>query len=224
MILVLGDVERGIDVDSILHSVKKHLSIAEDDHSFDTHILSYINTAFELLREQCVGPCSGFSIDDESATWDSYVPKGPVLDFAQVYVYRFVGQKYDELRASEREQENLGTRGILSSVKKMLGIADDYDHFDADIIMHINSVFLILKQLGVGPSAGFYITSEKELWTDFIPASPLLESIKSYVYLKVRLIFDPPASSSTMNAMNSLISELEWRINVAVDPADSTAN
>ena len=107
---------------------------------------------------------------------------------------------------------------ILTSVKKMLGIPEDYEHFDADIIMHINSVFMILTQLGVGPAEGFTIMDEDAIWSDFIQDKKAIESVKSYMYLKVRLLFDPPLSSAVIDSMNRLISELEWRLNVAVDP------
>lgn len=107
---------------------------------------------------------------------------------------------------------------ILTSIKKMLGIMEDYEHFDQDIIMHINTVFTILTQLGVGPSEGFSISNKEAVWSDFIlPNEQMLESIKSYMYLKIRLIFDPPISSAVMESINRTISELEWRINVAVD-------
>lgn len=109
---------------------------------------------------------------------------------------------------------------ILTSVKKMLGIAEDYTHFDPDIIMHINSVFSILAQLGVGDSTGFSISSSEETWEDFTGKYPLLNFVKSYMYLKVRLLFDQPSSSAVMDAMNRQISELEWRMNVAVDPGE----
>lgn len=110
---------------------------------------------------------------------------------------------------------------ILMSVKKMLGIVNEYKHFDDEIIMHINSVFSILTQLGVGPSDGFRIDDNADLWTDFIADSKKLEMVKTYVYMKVRLMFDPPTSSAVMESMNRQISELEWRINVTVDPGDS---
>lgn len=106
---------------------------------------------------------------------------------------------------------------ILISVKKMLGIAEEYTHFDADIIMHINSVFMILTQLGVGPSNGYSIVDELDQWNDFVPESVRLDMVKSYVYMKVRLMFDPPTSSAVMEAMNRSISEFEWRLNVAVE-------
>lgn len=107
---------------------------------------------------------------------------------------------------------------ILTSVKKMLGIVEEYEHFDSDIIMHINTVFMVLTQLGVGPSEGFRIEDEYSVWTDFIPANQNLEAVKSYMGLKVRLLFDPPVSSAVTEAINRSISELEWRLNVMVDP------
>ena len=102
---------------------------------------------------------------------------------------------------------------ILTSIKKLLGIPEDYEHYDADIIMHINSVFMILNQLGVGPSNGFSITDKTDVWSNFISDNDNLEAVKSYVYMKVRLLFDPPLSSAVMECMNRMISELEWRLN-----------
>ena len=110
---------------------------------------------------------------------------------------------------------------ILTSVKKMLGIVEEYEHFDADLIMHINSVLSILTQLGVGPSEGFSIKDKTATWNDFLSDSKNLESVKSYVYLKVRLIFDPPLTSSVSEAINRMISELEWRLSVTADPVES---
>ena len=108
---------------------------------------------------------------------------------------------------------------ILNSIKKQLGITEEYNVFDKDIIMHINSVFLTLNQLGVGPDNGFYIDDSSDSWTDFIPDGILLNSVKTYVYLKVTLLFDPPGSSAAVDSINRTISELEWRINVQVDPS-----
>lgn len=110
---------------------------------------------------------------------------------------------------------------ILTSIKKLLGIAEEYTHFDPDIIMHINNAFFTLTQLGVGPSAGFSIDDAEDNWSDFVDTSRI-ESVKTYVYLKVRLVFDPPTSSAVIESINRNISELEWRLNVAVDPAEST--
>lgn len=104
---------------------------------------------------------------------------------------------------------------ILTSIKKMLGITEDYTHFDADIIMHINAVFSILTQLGVGPEDGFVIKDDKAVWTDFIKDNSKMEAVKSYIYLKVKLLFDPPLSSAVIESINRMISEYEWRLNAA---------
>ena len=104
---------------------------------------------------------------------------------------------------------------ILTSTKKMLGITEEYTHFDDDIIMHINSVFMILTQLGIGPTKGFAIQSKDAVWSDFISEDDNLEAVNTYVYLKVKLLFDPPLTSSVSDSMGRLINELEWRLNVA---------
>ena len=106
---------------------------------------------------------------------------------------------------------------ILTSIKKLLGIAEDYTHFDSDLIMHINSVLMILTQLGVGPPDGFSIEDDSSFWEDFIPKDNNYELVKSYVHLRVKLLFDPPASSAVMESMNRMISEFEWRLNVKAE-------
>lgn len=109
---------------------------------------------------------------------------------------------------------------ILTSVKKLLGIAEEYTAFDLDIIMSINSVFAILEQLGVGPDGGFFITDSSTTWNDYFGASEDIEqneAVKNYIALKVKLMFDPPTSSTVMQATTNLTSELEWRLNVACD-------
>ena len=106
---------------------------------------------------------------------------------------------------------------ILTSIKKMLGISEDYTQFDADLIMYINSVFLNLTQLGVGPASGFTIEDETTEWTDFINNNAQLQAVKSYIYLKVKLLFDPPLSSAVIESTNRMIAELEWRLNVAAE-------
>ena len=105
---------------------------------------------------------------------------------------------------------------ILTSIKKLLGITEEYEHFDPDIIMHINSAFMILNQLGVGPEEGFFIKDKSSTWDEFLSGSNL-EAVKTYVYLKVKLLFDPPLSSTVIEAIKSQISELEWRLNVSTD-------
>jgi hypothetical protein len=103
---------------------------------------------------------------------------------------------------------------ILKSTKKILGLEADYTPFDLDIITHINATFSILNQLGVGPEASFYIEDDTALWTDFNVPANQLHLVKTYVYLKVRLLFDPPATSYLINAVTEQIKEYEWRLNV----------
>lgn len=106
----------------------------------------------------------------------------------------------------------MNTNSILISIKKLLGLSEEDKSFDPEIITHINSVLSILNQLGIGPDEGFAIEDEKDEWTDFIPDDPKLNLVKTYVHMKVRLMFDPPANSQHMDAIKSNISEIEWRI------------
>lgn len=106
---------------------------------------------------------------------------------------------------------------ILTSIKKLLGIAEEYTHFDEDLIMHINSVLTILTQMGVGPSTGFTITDKEDTWDDFIDNKIYFEAVKTYIHLKVKLVFDPPLSSAVTEAINKMISELEWRLYAAAE-------
>ncbi len=109
---------------------------------------------------------------------------------------------------------------ILASIKKLLGVTEEYTQFDDDIIMHINTVFLNLTQLGVGPKKGFFIEDNNAVWTDFIQNGDIgqINASKTYVYLKVKLLFDPPLSSAVLESIKQMISELEWRLNVAAEP------
>jgi hypothetical protein len=109
------------------------------------------------------------------------------------------------------------TDSILTSIKKILGIEEDYTVFDPDIIMHINSVFMTLNQLGVGPLSGFQIEDKTAVWGDYIGEDLNLNAVKTYVYLKVRLLFDPPTTSYLITAFKENIQEQEWRLNVHVD-------
>ncbi len=106
---------------------------------------------------------------------------------------------------------------ILISVKKTLGIHEDYEHFDLDVIIHINTVLLILNQIGVGPTEGFVIKDSSSKWSEFIQNDTTLEMVKSYVYMKVKLLFDPSSSSTLIKSTNNLLSELEWRIQSSVE-------
>ena len=104
---------------------------------------------------------------------------------------------------------------ILTSIKKLLGIAEEYEHFDADIIMHINSVFMDLNQLGVGPSGGYSIVDEEDIWTDFTDDIELLQAVKSYMYLRVKILFDSSSmGSATLAAYERQIQQWEWRLNI----------
>ena len=102
---------------------------------------------------------------------------------------------------------------ILTSTKKLAGLTEEYDHFDPDIIMYINSVFLVLKQIGVGPSEGFVIYDGVSIWEDFISDNELMrEACKAYMGSKVRLKFDPPTNSTLLQALKDSIAEMECRL------------
>lgn len=104
---------------------------------------------------------------------------------------------------------------VLTSTKKILGIASDYTVFDLDIITHINSAFSTLTQLGVGPAAGFMIEDDSADWSDFnVTDDHQYNAVKTYVFLKTRQLFDPPATSFLIAAYSKQIEELEWRLNV----------
>ena len=107
--------------------------------------------------------------------------------------------------------------GILDTVRKLVGAGDSAGPFDQDLLIHINSTMSVLTQLGLGPVNGFFVT-ENSKWNEFIGDGLKLEMVKTYVYLKVRLIFDPPQNASLLEAIKSQISEYEWRIFTEVDP------
>ena len=108
---------------------------------------------------------------------------------------------------------------IFKTIKSLLGPDADYDVFDNDILIFINSALATLTQLGIGPAEGFRITGDTETWHDLLGDYKDLESVKSYVYMKVRLIFDPPSNSTVMNAYEEACKEYEWRLNVTMDPS-----
>lgn len=105
---------------------------------------------------------------------------------------------------------------ILNSIKKLLGLPEDYTPFDQDVLIHINTVFTMLQQMGVGPEDGFLVTSQNETWSEFLGPGELanLHSVKTYTYIKVRKIFDPPGASNHLAALDNVLEELEWRISV----------
>lgn len=109
------------------------------------------------------------------------------------------------------------TNSILDGVKKVLGVSEDDTAFDIDIIMHINSVFSTLHQLGVGPTEPFAIESSAEEWSTFLGDRTDLNSVKSYLYLKVRLLFDPPTTSFALESFNKQTEEMAWRLNVQAE-------
>lgn len=106
---------------------------------------------------------------------------------------------------------------ILTSIKAQMGIQEEYIAFDQQIIMHINSVLMILKQLGVGPAVGFTISDKTATWSDFLPSDKNLEATKSYVSMRVKMLFDPPTTSIVAESMNRMINEFEWRLNVETE-------
>lgn len=103
---------------------------------------------------------------------------------------------------------------ILKSTKKILNVPDDYTVYDQDIIVHINSAFSTLNQLGLGPTEGFMIEDDTAMWDDFLAGDMRLNAVRTYVFLRVRLLFDPPSLSTVLQAMEAQIKELEWRLNV----------
>ena len=113
------------------------------------------------------------------------------------------------------EDETL-ENSILDNIKKMLGIASDNTDFDTDIIIHINSVFSTLHQLGIGPSEGYAINGSDSTWNNFIEYTQI-ENVRSYIYLRVRLMFDPPQNSFLVDSFKEQIKELEWRLTVTSD-------
>lgn len=111
----------------------------------------------------------------------------------------------------------ISTESILTSIKKLIGLTEEDTSFDTDVIMHINSVFSTLTQLGVGPPEGFLISDKITTWGDYLTDNLRLYFVKTYMYLKVKLLFDPPLTASVIDAMNANIKEYEWRLNVAVE-------
>lgn len=112
---------------------------------------------------------------------------------------------------------------ILVSIKKLIGIDSEDKSFDTDLIIHINSAIDVLRQLGIN-SENFYVEDDGATWGDYLPSSDLFRIVKTYIYMKVRKWFDPPQNGTAMEALNSSIAELEWRINVTVDPSLEDGN
>lgn len=104
-------------------------------------------------------------------------------------------------------------QSILKSTKKILGVDASYSAFDLDIITHINTAFSTLNELGIGPELGFMIEDDEALWSDFLGDDPRFNAVKTYVFLRVRVLFDPPTTGYLVTAMKEQIQELEWRLN-----------
>lgn len=106
---------------------------------------------------------------------------------------------------------------ILTSIKKMLGITESCESFDPDIIIHINSVFVILNQMGIGTESIFSISDKTSTWDQFLNDDKTIDSVKTYMYMKVRSMFDPPTNSIVADSMKRLTDELEWRLNLSAE-------
>lgn len=110
---------------------------------------------------------------------------------------------------------------ILNSIKKLIGMDPEYTQFDTDLIIYINSIFAILKQVGVGPENGFSISDDSATWDEYLPDyDKNFEFVKTYIQQRVKLVFDPPLTSSVLDAMKETIKELEWRLNIAGEMYD----
>lgn len=101
---------------------------------------------------------------------------------------------------------------ILTTIKKMLGLDVDYDAFDVDVVTHINTALMTLQQLGVGPEEGMFITGQDETWADFFAPNQMLEAVKTYIYIQVRKIFDPPTNSFVLDSLSKTAEMLEYRL------------
>jgi len=116
------------------------------------------------------------------------------------------------------------SNSILTSIKKLLGITEEQTDFDMDIIIHINTTLTILNDLGVGPEEGFVIEDSSATWDEYITDRRKFDKIKTYVYLKVRLYFDPPQNASLKEAMEKQAAELEWRLNTSAENQEGSEN
>lgn len=110
---------------------------------------------------------------------------------------------------------------ILTSIKKLLGISEEFEAFDPDVIMYINMALNTLTELGVGPKEGFRIESAEETWDSFVGKDTRFEMVRTYVFLKTKMVFDPPQSSVVMECYREQAKELEFRLNVLVDPPET---
>lgn len=121
-------------------------------------------------------------------------------------------------------EENNSKDSILISIKKLLGLPEDLIDFDTDLIININSIFMTLNQLGVGPDEPFIISDSNSKWNSFLENKTNLEAVKSYMYLKTRLLFDPPTTSFVLTSMENQIAEFEWRLEMQAKKEDIKKN
>jgi hypothetical protein len=188
-----------------------------------------------VLKQLGVGSDTEFLLTNNEQTWEDFLGERSDLESIKTYVYLKASLLYSpptnpfvvasiesqiaqfEQNLNAQEENDAGMNSILNSVKKALGIDADDEHFDQDIILNINSVFMVLNQLGIGPDEGFYISNATQTWTDFLEERIDLEAVKIYVYLKVRLLFDPPSSAFVLDSIDRQITQLEWRLNVQVE-------
>lgn len=112
------------------------------------------------------------------------------------------------------------TDSILVSIKKMLGLDDDYTPFDTDVLIHINTAFMTLCQMGIGPKEGFAVTDDSQTWDDFLTNKVMLGGVKTWVYLQVKMLFDPPANSFVMDAYKTQAEQILWRLNVQAESVE----
>jgi hypothetical protein len=201
-------------MDSILETVKKALGIDIDYTSYDTTIIIHINSIFSILHQMGFGSEELFSITGNTEIWTDFIEDQTNIESIKTYISTQVKLLFDPLKIETGVEV---PNSILGTIKKMLGISYDDSSFDTDIIMNINSVFMILEQLGIGPDGGFSILGNTEIWSDYLGDITNLEGIKSYIYLKVKILFDPPTSSAVLDAINRQISEFEWRLNIQVE-------
>lgn len=110
---------------------------------------------------------------------------------------------------------------ILTSIKKMLDVEESCTHFDPTIISHINTALMVLTQIGVGPESGFSIKDASAKWSDFLSDMSKLEGVKTYIYLRVKPLFDPTSSSAISSAMKNVADELEWRMNINAEDLEA---
>jgi hypothetical protein len=168
------------------------------------------------VREEFVSAIDeAAAIRDDSSSTD--VDYDNAVDDLLVAVVAF-----NEARQSGTKIEELGSPtnskdSILTSVKKLLGIQEEDESFDVELILDINSVFMILNQLGLGPVEGFTIEDKEDVWSDFLKNRNYLNAAKSYIYLKVRLMFDPPQMGYLVESINKQCQEFEWRLNAQVE-------